>query len=231
MSKREYDLSFVDDIPPVDPDSWLGTGGDARWGVNSSSFEDYATDAQFPDYYPGGLEGIIEEALGADSANVGMDIAGGSQARALRDLIDGGVLVKALVTNLEDLRTPETKADRRIDHIAGDLALRETWDTIIQWQAANAPDGLSLIMHKPFAGLQDFAPNVYERAAHTLVDMLRPGGIFFTQVPKSLHAQPKALLATYRRLLERPDVRGIIPSTRASFEAGKHAFGAIIKHS
>lgn len=228
-TSRQYDLSFTEDIPPVDPNSWLGKGGDSRWGVNDSSFEKYAADAQFPDYYPGGLKGIIEEALSVNDTNVGLDIAGGSQARALRDLIESGTLTKGLVTNLEDLRAPEIKADTRVDHVAGDLALRKNWENIIRWQTTHAPEGLSLIMHKPFAGLQDLTPNAYEGAAHTLIDMLRPGGVFFTQVPSSLHAHPQALLATYRRLLKRPDVSEIIPSTRASFEAGKHAFAVIIK--
>lgn len=231
MSKHEYDLSFVDNIPPVDPHSQLGIEGDGAWRVNNSTFQEYAADVQLSPYYPEGLEGIVEEALAAHDTNVGLDIAGGSQAQALRDLVDRGILTKGLVTNLEDLRTPETKADTRIDHIAGDLALRRTWDGIVTWQTTNAPEGLALVMHRPFGAMQDFPPAAYDGAAHTLLDMIRPGGVLFTQVPKRLFAWPPDALAIYRGLLERPDVDDIILSTRSSFDEGGQAYAVIIKDS
>lgn len=230
MSKHEYDLSFVDNIPPIEPSLQLGRGADTSWPVNNSTFRDYVGDVRLPDHYPDGLEDIIEEALLAGDHNVGLDIAGGSQAVALRDLIDRGLLDKGLVTNLEDLRSPDTKADTRIDHIAGDLALRQTWDGIIQWKTSNAPDGLALILYRPYGGLQGFPAHVYDRAAHTLLDMVRPGGMFFAQVPESLHSPKDRLLAAYRGLVKRPDVREIIPSTQP-VEEGEPTYSLIIKNS
>ncbi len=47
---------------------------------------------------------IIDAQIGGESDNVGLDIAAGSDARALRDLLDSGVLRLALATNYEDRR-------------------------------------------------------------------------------------------------------------------------------
>jgi hypothetical protein len=41
-------------------------------------------------------------------------------------------------------------------------------------------------MHRPVGGLQNFAPDIYREAAHLLLDMARPGGVVFLQVPTSL---------------------------------------------
>lgn len=228
MTHNTHDLSFTNDMIPVDPGSRLGIEGDSVWRVNNSTIEEYAQDAQFPSY-PFGLLGILESATHPEQQNVGMDLAGGSQAVALRNLLDSGVLTKGLVTNYEDLRTPATKADTRIDHIAGDLADTQTWQSIIEWQNTNAPDGLSLIMHQPYRGLQNFIPSVYARGAHLLLDMLKPGGVFYTQVPSALHQRTSDLSAVYRDLRTRPDVREIIPSTRSPYEEGRNIYGIIIK--
>lgn len=228
MVRHEYDLSFVDDMAVVDPTSVLAEDGDNAWRKNNSSFEEYMEDAPFPSHYAG-LIGIIDDAIRYDRSNVGMDLAGGSQGVALRDLLDEGLISKGLVTNYQDLRTPATKADKRVDHIAGDLAEIGTWHNIIQWQSQHAPDGFALIMHRPFGALQGFAPHVYTRAAHTLLAMLRPGGVLFTQVPKIFHAQSQELCTTYRNLRASPEVAKIIPSVRSPYSEGRNIFGAILK--
>jgi hypothetical protein len=238
-----YNLDFVDTIPPIRPNSRVGVIGDRSWGINDTPFRQYTADAVFP-HYPGGLEDIIQERIGYSDTNVGLDLAGGSQGRALRDLIKDGILTKGLVTNLEDLRTHNTKSDTRLNHIAGDLAIRQTWEDIIDWQAVHAPDGLSLIMHRPMGGLQHFSQSTYRRAAHTLVDMLRPGGIFFTQVPRysdpSRHSQPIRYDQLTRpniekticqELLARPDIEQIISTEPATLRPGKPHFSIIIKNN
>lgn len=227
-TRHTYDLSFVDDMPAVHPASRLIEEGDNAWRRNNSSFEEYMEDAPFPSHYSG-LIGIIDDVIGYDAGNVGMDLAGGSQGIALRDLLDEGLISKGLVTNYQDLRTAATKADKRVGHVAGDLAEVETWHNIIQWQSQHAPGGFALITYRPFGGLQGFAPHVYTRAAHTLLDMLRPGGLLFTQVPKIFHAQHKELCTAYRGLRANPDVAKIIPSARSPYYDGRNIFGVIIK--
>jgi hypothetical protein len=180
------------------------------WGTNDSDFEAYCVDLALPDN-PEGLGGIIEAQIGRSASNVGIDLAGGTEGVALRDLLRMGLLGKALVTNYA---TKPTEDDPRLDHIEGDLADRDTWTGILDWQQEHASDGLDLVMHRPVGGLQNFSPFVYTSAANLLLDMIKPGGVMFCQVPRSLTqgSGQLGLRIVCRRLAERDDIEEIIPS-------------------
>ena len=104
----------------------------------------------------------------------------------MHDLLDSGVLARAVVTNLGDRSSSQASDNSRLDYIAGSLLLREPWDKMRSWQQANAPDGLGLILHRPFGGLQNLDAVMYRRAANRVLSMLRPGGVLFAQVPRRI---------------------------------------------
>lgn len=208
MSELQYNLDFLNDATPVDNNTLLARRGDLCWGVNNSSFSDYAAEVEFMNY-PGGLRQILERHIGYSEDNTGLDLAGGSNGRALSDLIDDGILGKGLVTNLSDLQDIFPLADAAIDHVSGDLATEQVWHEIAAWQQTHAPDGINLIMHRPHAGLQDQPAKVYIRAAHQLLDMLCPGGILFSQVPYPL-LDASTSRAAYREFYSSPDIDSLI---------------------
>jgi len=172
-----------------------------QWDVNDSSFARYAHRVEF--IYPSCTlpELVVQQHRDGD---VGIDIAGGTNGRALRDLLDSGILSRALVTNFEDRRSEEVKADTRLDHIDGSLLLPATWSRIINWQRTNAPAGLGLVLHRPCGGLQGLPTEHYRRAADQLIDMLRPGGLLFAQVPAVIAR--RSLKEDIMRIQNRPDV-------------------------
>jgi hypothetical protein len=104
----------------------------------------------------------------------------------LRDLMDMGIIGRGLVTNLEDLRTPEVKADERLDHASGNILEASTWRSIVGWVEGNAPDGIDIVMHRPVGALQNLPPNLHRRAAAILIDLLAPNGILFAQIPHTM---------------------------------------------
>lgn len=182
------------------------------WTVYNSSFKDYSEHAILPDY-PDGLKGIVESQIGFNEDNVGIDIGGGINGVALQDLLELGVLSKALMTDFMDERSEKTKQVSELDHLAGHLLDADTWQAMIDWQEVNAPDGLALIMHRPVGGLQRLTPDVYEGATLCMFDMLQPGGLLFTQIPRRIRHSPEGpqILNTLRH---RPDVGQVIISAK-----------------
>jgi hypothetical protein len=178
----EPSLDFLDHHST--PDEWqvrVQTIGDT-WSVNNSNFDAYSAKANVFER-PDGLKGLVQ-ALPASENVVGLDLAAGSQAAALTDLLDRGVLTKALATNYDDLRSDELKVDERLSHIEGDLTGPDAWRKIIAWQRAEAPEGFSLIMHRPVGPLQNLSRELYHGATMLMLDMLKSGGILFAQVPR-----------------------------------------------
>src|SRR6187431_3071522 len=126
MAHHEYNLSFVQDIPPS-ATHYANIPGSMGWREDDSSLEDYFSETAFTGLDP---EELILK-LASKPENVGMDVGGGSQGIALRGLIEAGTLTKGLVTNFEDRRKPETKEYAPLHHIAGDVANEQTWEEII----------------------------------------------------------------------------------------------------
>ncbi len=204
-------LAFLDYAVDETFDDETVDSKEARgWGTNNSDFEAYCVDLALPDN-PEGLGGIIEAQIGRSKNSVGVDLAGGSEAVALRDLLRQGFLGKALVTNYSDKPTDD---DPRLYHIEGDLASRSTWANILGWQKEHAADGLDLVMHRPVGGLQNFQPFVYTSAANLLLDMIRPGGVMFCQIPRSLTRTRGqiGLNVVCSQITEREDLDRIVPS-------------------
>ena len=169
--------TYVFDSTPSSDDAWL---------VNDSGFDNYCRCARIRPKR-GGLRAIIESTIGYDPANIGVDLAGGENGQALQDLLELGIIGKALLTTYEDRRSPETADNTLIDHIAGNLVLPDTWKRIIAWRKSHAPDGLALVMHRPVGALQNLPPSAYIGMANIVLDNIRPGGVFFTQVPLALY--------------------------------------------
>ena len=181
------------------------------WPVNNSGLDNYFA-VDLPGH-PEGVLGIIEEQLGMAEGNAGIDIAGGSNGVALRKLLSMGILEKALVTNYRDKRNLAARLTPGLKHARGDIVRPRTWERIINWQERVAPEGLALVMHRPDGSMQDFSPDFYEGAAHLLLDMIRPEGIMFTQMPFSLRNRYASSLEPICQGIEdRPDVRLVIAS-------------------
>lgn len=210
--------------------------GDSWWEYNNCSLANYGASAQFP-RYEDNLLGFITDIIGKNPQNVGMDIAGGNQATALRNLLDACVLGKALVTNFQDGRTARVLADTRLDHVAGSLAVPETWQEILDWQQANAPSGFDLIMHRPLGGLQNWPIEAYRGAAKLALTMTRPGGLFLTQIPRSIQSNRMALSSIYRTLQAPRRIERMIrapvldPSWESQYVPDQLAYVAMIKAS
>lgn len=183
--------------------------GDQKWLVNSSTFADYSRRANLLGRVSG-LFDIINEQIGHSQDNVGIDIAAGSTPQALRDLLDCDLLSSALSTNFEDRRPRWIKRDARLDHIAGDLITPATWSRIAQWKDHNAPEGFALAMHRPVGGLQSLDARVYFGAAHMVLDMVRPNGLMFTQIPRGVSSSILPHLCASIRA--RSDVANVITS-------------------
>lgn len=210
LSGGAVDLSFArcsDDL------EWgfVQTHGDRRWGFNDSAMLDYSRRAHL-DANPFRLLEIIGERLGQSGRNVGLDIAGGSKATALRELLDSGVLGHAVVTNYQDRRGRKVKRDHRLDHVKGDITRRSTWEEIVERQQERAPEGFKLIMHRPMGALQQLPVDFYRGGLHAALDMLAAGGVLFTQVPDRLDTQPQHLETVCASLAERSDIERMVKS-------------------
>lgn len=177
------------------------------WPVNDSPFSAYCDYAMLSDD-KGGVPAIVDKQLGQSPDNVGLDLAGGENGIALRDLMNDGIIGKALLTTYKDRRDDITKANKALGHVAGDLASPNTWQQIIDWKNAHTPDGFSLVLHRPVVALQSFRPKTYMAAAHLILDMVRPQGVVFSQVPAALYG--RHLKTMGESLLARPDVRTIV---------------------
>jgi hypothetical protein len=208
------DFMFLNGAAGLDiPIARLEELEEGKWSTTDSSIDDYSARANFLGRSDGLVE-IIRRQLGDADDNVGLDIAAGANGRALRDLLDSGILRKALITNFADKRSDEVKHNDRLYHITGNLVLPQTWHEILDWQETFAPDGLSLIMHRPVGALQDLPNATYRGALHLLLDRTRLGGLLFTQIPRPLVRDTAALLNIRDTLRARSDVgRVIVRST------------------
>ena len=230
MAESFPDLTFLNGASEKD---WrVPLLGDQTWIVNNSPLDEYCRDAPFADY-AAGLEGLLREHVGLHPDNVGMDLAGGSQGRAARDLLDLGILGRALVTNYQDRRSEEALAETRLDHITGDLTKPQTWGEIINWQRSQAPEGLALIMHRPVGALAALPTQTYVGAARTLLNMLRPGGLLFAQVPRAGFWHPESSwinpVCADLNLGAHPNVARVHVSHPAPEQSYKRIFAAIVK--
>lgn len=166
---------------------------DAHWGINDSSFYDY-------DHRIYGTVGsnillqTLLERFGTGEERVMLDVAGGSNGKAVQDLVERGIVNKGLVTNLEDRRTLKTRHLGSLGHVAGNLVHQKTWDDIEVWREQHAPEGFSFTSHLPVAGLQRLQPEFYFQATRMLVDMAAPGGLLMLQVPSVLRDNTPATL-------------------------------------
>lgn len=187
LSVDEARLHFLDGVghPAFGTNESIATETD-RWSKNDSGFDDYCSRATEGGLYYLDLEAIVRSRLGRFTTNVALDIAGGTNGAALQDLLREGMIDRGILTNYLDRRDEPTKDNPYLEHIEGDILASSTWQRIISQSKRHAPDGLSLIMHRPVGALQDLPPRFYKEAAHLLLDMLRPGGILFSQVPLGL---------------------------------------------
>jgi hypothetical protein len=186
---------------------YLAEHGDSAWKINDSSWEDYSADV----YFPGlgmALDTIVER-LDCQSS-VGLDIAGGTNGRAMLDLIHRGILSRAAVTNYEDLRSDDSRSEPRLDHLAGDLREFATWKNIVTWRRQIAAPGLKLVIHVPRDALQWEEPSAYRRASELLVDNLAVGGLLDSQIPARLSQ------AAVTKLLRTTEARHDVMATDVS---------------
>jgi len=151
------------------------------WKNNNSTFADYCECSGIPN-----AEGIIRNQLGRSAVGAALDIAGGSDGAALKDLLGDTVITRGLVTNYYDSRSLVTKATEALTHITGDILQSPTWEQIDTWQTGNTPEGFALIMHRPYGALQNLPASFYLGAVHALLDRLSPDGVLFVQIPQSL---------------------------------------------
>jgi hypothetical protein len=216
------ELSFLDRAQLDSRDFMhLARYGDTDWIINNSSINDYSSKAHFPDDSLT-LGEAIRTRLGTSEANVGLDIVAGSNGTALQDLMRSGVLSKAIMTNYEDMRNAETVAIPELYQVEGDLTSTSTWQQIIALKQEHAPQGLAIAMHRPAGALQNLSPSIYRGATHLVLNMLGSGGLFFTQVPRSL-IDPKwrnrhALERICREVEARDDVSEVVVSKPGTSE-------------
>jgi len=180
---------------------------DNDWQIDSSRFSDYCKHSCIPPEH-GDLLTIIESAIGRYATNVGVDLAGGENGEALKDLLELQVISKALLTTYEDRRDKETESNPLIDHIDGNLVSPNTWKRIIAWRKNNTPDGFALVMHRPVGALQDLPPTIYTGIANVILDNIRPGGVFFSQIPFALYGPNGRRIC--KSLRQRSDIDSII---------------------
>lgn len=152
-----------------------------HWTVDNSSFKSYVDMVEFNN---GSALDCIKENLKKHEHKTALDIAGGSNGRAISDLIHKEIIVGGAFTNVIDNRATKTiEAD--IGFSCGDLRKAETWTKIDDVKKSIAPNGYSLILHRPFGALQDLSIQEYVSHANTTMSLLAPGGLLYSQVPSS----------------------------------------------
>ena len=180
------------------------TLGDSRWGVNNSSLGSYGAS-------PLSRKSPFAERLAAQletqPQGVVIDIAGGNNGKAVKDLIRTGAVRSGLVTNLEDLRNRRAKRNKNLYHVAGDIIIQQTWREIDAWRQEHAPEGLAAVMHRPYGALQCLPTQFYEGALNTLLDWTMPGGVGLFQIPDMLLDDDLSTIC--QRLRSRQDVANI----------------------
>lgn len=188
MAYERTDFSFLDgEAQSPSEQAHIALYGDA-WNVNNSDFAEYSNGTWFPEHRGQYLNlwQVFAEYIEPSLDNVAIDIAGGTNGVAIQQLIEKQFVGRGLVTNLKDQRSPEALANSALSHVAGNILEPETWQQIVDWAMANAPDGVDIIIHRPKGGLQSMSRKFYKKAAMQLLDMLKPGGIFYAQVPDGL---------------------------------------------
>lgn len=196
-------LSFLDGLD----ESRNAGGTNDEWLCNNSPFERYFDGVSFQNHQEGPLQ-IIESQLEGLEHNVGIDIAGGANGVALRGLIKRqGLLEKGLVTNKFDTRDGKAQDVPELDHIDGNILLPETWEKILGWQRKNCPEGASLLMHRPVGGLQRLPTSFYMGAVHLGLDMVRPRGLAYIQIPKKLLGHRHGRRDNLRKICSSIDAR------------------------
>jgi hypothetical protein len=210
--QRRFDLSFLKEVGTDDTDAALLRTTEKRsgWHKNRSPIENYGA-AKFTESFPGKeLYDIIVGQIGKRPGNVGMDVLGGLDGVALQQLVSSGVLSKSIDVDLRTHHGNGVSNNPKLHYVAGDILSSETWQPMIEKQAKLAPQGLALIIHRPYGALQHQPQNVYEGGAHVLLDMLRPGGVLFTQVPSTYKNNDDVVRQTYRSLVSRGDIQRIV---------------------
>ncbi len=222
-------LHFLDGVKqtPLEAE-FLDECGDGEWTVNDSGLSSYFFNVQFPGYSRG--PSAVTERIGKHSTNIAMDLAGGSNGAALQDLISIGAIGRGLLTNFEDRRCPATRDNPLLDHIAGNLTHQDTWERIIEWANTNTRGGFDLILHRPVGGLQYLPTKFYSGCAQLLVDLLKPGGVMFCQVPYILadvHENPE-ITAIGKELRDNPKVEKVV---RAISGGGYDQFALVFRRT
>jgi len=196
------------------------------WTVDDSSFTSYTELVMFQD---GSALSHILARVGKHAVNSALDIAGGSNGRAVRDLIDTGIASSGVYTNMIDNRTLPTRSDVKL--VIGDLISCRTWDEIKSSQQEVSPDGFAIALHRPYGGLQGLSTRQYIKGATKVVDMLRPGGVFYSQIPTTYAYDTRnesMISEIFDKISMHPDVEKIDHSVRA-LTLADHEFCLIYK--
>lgn len=150
-----------------------------RWTVDDSGLDSYAKLVYFE---AGSAIDVIKEHMQSLPNSTGIDIAGGSNGIAIRQCVELGIVSQGVFTNHFDVRDATTK-ESGLHFIEGDLLVASTWEAIKNTQRQVAPEGFGLALHRPFGALQSQDLSFYSSMASKVIDMLKPRGIFFMQIP------------------------------------------------
>jgi hypothetical protein len=189
MSYGSLEMMHARERAAIEDARYLAEHGDSDWKIDNSSWQDYARDVYFPSLKLS-LDEIVADLESPSS--VGLDIAGGTNGKAMIDLLHRGILSSAAYTSLEDRRSPDTLREPNLHLITGNLLLDKTWSDILRWRSDAAPEGLKLITHEPRDTLQWEHPDLYIMAAHTLLKNTAPDGALVSQIPESLRGRELA---------------------------------------
>lgn len=213
-TRSRYDLSFLDGVVPAAEDEPMTANAErlGYWPSNNSPIEDYGK-AEFHDAIPGAnLTDIIVNTIGRSPDNVGMDVMAGSDLVVLQQLLIEGIIGTGIGTDSQDNRAPETASNSDLRFIQGDQLDEATWLAMLHDQQELAPEGLAVALWRPVGAVQYQPPHVYQGAAHAILDMVRPGGMFFSQVPARFIGNRDASRQVLSSLVRRGDVARIITS-------------------
>jgi hypothetical protein len=166
----------------------------STWAVDDSSFKSYADGVYFDQNGP--AHDAITSYLGGLAAASVLDIAGGSNGKAVQDLLSEGLVKKGCFTNLVDNRNTVHEA---VDFVGGDLKEEATWTDISRLKEARYSTGYSLILHRPYGGLQEEKHDFYLSSLGNVLELLSPGGLFYAQVLTTF-AYGKADISLLRHL-------------------------------
>lgn len=196
------------------------------WGKDDSPFSNYVDLVEFEG---GSAINLIEGAVGHSALNTAIDIAGGSNGRAIHDLLNSGAIGSGIFTNYIDNRDGNL-SDRRVQFVDGDLLDDTTWRRITAAQKAIAPAGLDLALHRPYGGLQDLSVEQYYDLLTKTMGLLRGGGVLYTQIPQSAYeGLSKGELERLCRLVHASSSVGKVATSVASKTLSDYNFALIYK--